>query len=115
MQAKTIAIRLLAARLDNPDLDMRYVLPDLLVQRSGGSISSDGYDYVGSENELVLYLSVRDTTTAIAHITDVIDHVRVLSNDLRGAVSVAIDAGDRFEVVYPPGAADEDADTWRNA
>ena len=43
----TIALRLDPRELINPDLDIRYALPDLLVERSGGVLSDDGYDYVG--------------------------------------------------------------------
>jgi hypothetical protein len=49
----TIAIKLHAEHLANPDLDIRYVLPNLLKERSGGIISDDGYDYVGDDNDLV--------------------------------------------------------------
>ena len=36
----TIAIKLRAEELSNPDLDIRYVLPDLLADHSGGIISA---------------------------------------------------------------------------
>ncbi|HSZ58350.1 MAG TPA: hypothetical protein VK797_21980 [Tepidisphaeraceae bacterium] len=41
----TIIVQLDAAKLDNPDLDIRYVLPDLLLSRAGGLLSDGGYDY----------------------------------------------------------------------
>lgn len=51
-----IAIRLNPQQLANPDLDIRYLLPDLLAQQSGGQIQDDGYDYVGSIPFLVVFL-----------------------------------------------------------
>ncbi|HSZ57807.1 MAG TPA: hypothetical protein VK797_19245 [Tepidisphaeraceae bacterium] len=39
-----IIVQFDAAKLDNPDLDIRYVLPDLLVSRAGGLRSDGGYD-----------------------------------------------------------------------
>ena len=42
-----IALRLDPGRLENSDLDIRYALPDLLVERPGGALADGGYDYVG--------------------------------------------------------------------
>jgi hypothetical protein len=97
----TIAIKLQAKRLANPDLDIRYELPDLLAARSGGVISSDGYDYVGGSNDLVLFLLTSDLQPAIACIHDVIASVPILENDLREVAVVAIEREGRYEVIYP--------------
>ncbi len=51
-----IVIRLDSQKLDNPDADIRYLLPRLLAERSGGAISDDGYDYVGPDSQLILFL-----------------------------------------------------------
>jgi hypothetical protein len=99
----TIAIKLRADRLTNPDLDIRYVLPDLLAQRSGGVISDDGYDYVGDANDLVVFLKTSDLERATACITDVITTVPVLGNDLRSGAVVAVESPDGYDVIYPPG------------
>ena len=32
-------------KLRNPDLDLRYVVPDLLTVRSNGNVRDNGYDY----------------------------------------------------------------------
>lgn len=97
----SIVLRLDPRRLDNPDADIRYVLPDLLAERSGGIVSDDGYDYVGEESLLVLFLKATDVKPAIAFILDVVQNVRVLENDLRPAVVVAVEREDGHEVVYP--------------
>jgi hypothetical protein len=69
---QTIAIRLRADRLTNPDLDIRHMLPDMLKEGSGGVISDDGYDYVGDAHDLVLFLRAADSERAAACITEVI-------------------------------------------
>src|SRR5690349_1083089 len=97
----TIAIRLHAEDLANPDLDIRYVLPDLLKERSGGIISDDGYDYVGDDNDLVLFLKVTDLQRAVACINDVLTGDRVLGNDLRAGAIVAVQHEDGYRVIYP--------------
>jgi hypothetical protein len=102
----TIAIKLHAEDVANPDLDIRYVLPELLKERSGGIISDDGYDYVGDDNDLVLFLKVTDLQRAVACINGVLTGDRVLGNDLRAA-TVAVQHEDGYRVIYPPGCCDE--------
>ncbi len=96
-----MAIKFEPGRLANPVADLRYVLPDPLAQRSGGVIRDDGYDYVEPSNAMVVFLQVSDVERATACIVDVIDHVRVLGNDLRTGAIVAIQRGGQFEVIYP--------------
>jgi hypothetical protein len=103
----TIAIKLEPTLLTNPDADMRYTLPDLLAERSGGVISHDGYDYVGPSNAMVVFLKVSDLERAMGCIIEVIANLRVLENDLRRAATVAIQRSDRFEVIYPPNSREE--------
>jgi len=102
-----IAIKLHAERLSNPDLDIRYALPDLLKARSGGVISDDGYDYVGDTNDLVLFLQVSNVEQAIACILEVITNVPVLDNDLRDGAVVAIKRDGKFDVIYPINSQEE--------
>jgi hypothetical protein len=103
----TIAIKLHAENLANPDLDIRYVLPDLLKERSGGIISDDGYDYVGDDNDLVLFLKVTDLERAVACINHVLTGDHVLGNDLRAGAIVAVEHEDGYRIIYPPGCRDE--------
>ena len=98
----TLAVRLDPRLLDNPDADIRYRLPDLLAKRSKGIISDDGYDYIGEQPLLVLFLKASELKAALACVLDVIENVRVLGNDLRPAAVVAVKRQDRHEVVYPP-------------
>jgi len=102
-----IAIKIDPARLTNPDADMRYALPDLLSERSGGVIRDDGYDYISSSNLMVVFLRVTDLERARACITDVITNVRVLENDLRQAATVAVQRGEKYETFYPAGSQEE--------
>jgi hypothetical protein len=99
----TILIRLDPRLLSNPDLDIRYVLPDLLAERSGGVITDDGYDYVGDRPFMILFLKVADLDSAIETILDLIENIRVLGNDLRQGSVVAIRRDGHDEVVYPIG------------
>ncbi|HEV3082482.1 MAG TPA: hypothetical protein VGY66_22045 [Gemmataceae bacterium] len=97
----SFVIRLDPRRLDNPDADIRYRLPDLLAQRSGGVISEDGFDYIGEGPLLVLFLKASALGPALECVLDVVENVRVLGNDLRPAAVVAVERKGEHEVVYP--------------
>lgn len=97
----TIALRLDPRELANPDLDIRYVLPDLLAERCGGILSDDGYDYVGESPYLLMFLKATDVEKAVGCIVEVIETCRVLDNDLRGSIVVAVDLGQGYQIIYP--------------
>ena len=103
----TIAIKLRSERLLNPDADIRYTLPDLLIERCRGIISDGGYDYVGDSNDLVIFLNVSDLKKAMACIDDVFSNILVLGNDLRNGAVVAIERDGKYEVVFPPNSEED--------
>jgi len=41
---QTILITLDSARMDNPDLDIRYILPDRIDEYTDGAVTDNGYD-----------------------------------------------------------------------
>jgi hypothetical protein len=100
---QTIVLRLEPGRLVNPDLDIRYMLPDLLAERSGGVLADDGYGYVGGDSYMLMFLKTSNIEKGIACVLDVIDTCCVLDNDLRTSIVVAIEQGQEYEVVYPAG------------
>ena len=100
----TIIVQLDPAKLRNPDLDIRYALPDLIVERSGGQLTDAGYDYVGEGATpcLLLFLSAEDADALLPVVLEVLKVERVLENDLSD-VAVAIEDGEDFRVVHPWG------------
>lgn len=107
LKMPTIAIQLDPALLDNPDLDIRYELPDLLAERSNGLIRDMGYDYVHDSQLLALFLETTDVEAALVQILEVINNVRLLENDLRSGTVVGVLRDNRYDVVYPPSFAGE--------
>ncbi len=99
----TVVVRFDPQLLGNPDADIRYRLPDLLVQRSAGVVSDDAYDSVGDEPLLVLFLKATKLKAAIACVLDVVQNVRVLDNDLGAATVVAVRRKGGYEILYPSG------------
>ena len=61
----TVAIQLDPSRLTNPDLDIRYVLPDQLEEDSASAVSDDGYDYGRTSDRLTLFLRTADLAVAV--------------------------------------------------
>ena len=100
----SIIIQLDPAKLSNPDLDITCVLPDLIVERSGGRLADDGFDYAGEGPTqcLLLFLSTEDVDAALPAVVDVLKSEQVLGNDL-SSVPVAVEYGHDFRVVHPPG------------
>jgi len=98
-----ILIQLDPAKLSNPDLDIRYLLPDLIVEKSGGRITDSGYDFVGkrSSPSLMLFLRSDDAEAALSVVIEVLQNERILDNDLSD-VPVAIEDNEEFRVAYPP-------------
>ncbi len=99
----TIVVRLDPQLLANPDADIRYRLPDLLAERLGGVVSDDGYDYVGPQPFLVLFLKVSDLKSGLACVLDVIENVQVLGSYLRPGAVVAVERDGGHDVIFPTG------------
>ena len=106
----TIVIRLDPAKLQNPDLDLRYDIPDMLAERSGGLIADGGYDYETAGDAMHIYLRASDVSAALPHVLSLIETERVHDNALAPAAQVGVSEADaenavEFRVVYPLGAA----------
>jgi hypothetical protein len=99
-----VILQLNPAKLTNPDLDIRHVLPDLLVERFAGRLMDGGYDYVGdgASPHLLLFLRTEDADAVVPAVVEVLESDRVLENDL-STVPVAVEDGGEFRVVHPPG------------
>jgi hypothetical protein len=84
-------------QLENPDLDLRYVVPDLMSARSNGNIRDEGYDYEdqqGSSSPLMaIFLSVIDLPAALKTIGQVLSDEDVLGNRLAPAAALYLREG----------------------
>ena len=99
-----IIIQLDPALLSNPDLDIRYLLPDLIIARSGGTVIDAGYDYVDSPGRaplIQLCLEAADPEAAAKLAVEVMRTERVVGNDL-SRVPVATKRDNQVHVVVHP-------------
>ena len=55
----TIVIVLDAVKMENPDLDIRYTLPERIEEYTNNQVNDNGYDYL-SDTELGLWLETED-------------------------------------------------------
>lgn len=83
-------IRLSPERIANPDSDIRYRLPDVIVKRSAGIVTDNGYDYADN-NDLILYFETSDVQAALSLIEDVLKNKPICDNpSLHDAAAVGV-------------------------
>ena len=98
----SIVIRLDPRVLVNPDLDLRYLLPDRLVERSSGAAVDDGYDLL-PDGCMLLFLRTEALGYVLPIVLDVIEREDLLGTSLASAVVAVVGAGGAdATVVYPP-------------
>jgi len=102
----SIAIKLDPSTMANPDLDIRYKLPELLTQVTSGRVQDDGYDYL-DDGTLVVFLSADDPEAEISGIVEALRTQEVCGNAVLECSVIGVSAGvDLFRVVHPPGSGE---------
>ena len=92
---KNLVLTLDPEKLQNPDVDLRYVIPDLLSARSDGNIRDNGYDYEDQESQnpplLAIFLIAADFSAALKSINQLVLTEEVLGNNLSSAATLYIE------------------------
>ena len=103
----TVVIQINPALLSNPDLDIRYVLLDIIKENSGSLLSDDGFDYGRTSDRLTVFLRTLNVEAAIPVVLKALE-VEILGNCLlEEGVIVATAASDHcveeheYTVVFP--------------
>ncbi len=102
---QTIIIVLDSKKMTNPDLDIRYVLPERIEEYTNNLIKDNGYDYL-SNTELGLWLETDDSINNVEKIIQLIKAETILENDLSQIADIFISEEECAEVehcrkVYP--------------
>ena len=80
---QTIIIKLDSQKLVNPDLDMRYTIPDYIEAYTDGVVTDNGYDYVNEDgNELAIWLDTQDAAAQVQNVIHCLKTKRFCGNDL---------------------------------
>ena len=102
---QTIIITLDSERMDNPDLDIRYLLPDRIDEYTEGAVTDNGYDYL--DNDIMgIWMETEDAAGNVEKVIQLIESETILENDLTKAACVYISEEDCAELeqcrkVYP--------------
>lgn len=90
---QTIIILLDPARLVNPDLDLRYKIPDCIEEVTDGRIQDNGYDYIDSNNRsslLGIWLETENAAENYKDIVKLFQEKKFLENDLSKSAEIYI-------------------------
>jgi hypothetical protein len=98
-----IAIRLSPEKMNNPDLDIRYKLPDLVNEHTAGRVRDNGYDYASdSDNTLIVYLSCASPVADVQEVLRILGHYEVCGNRVLDSAVIGIAEDSReFTIVHP--------------
>ncbi len=69
---QTIVITLDSRKMENPDLDIRYALPDKLEKITSGRITDNGYDYI-TDTILGIWLATENAEEIFSVVTDIVE------------------------------------------
>ena len=95
-----IVISMDSRTMENPDLDIRYVLPDRIEEWSGGAVSDDGYDYMDEEGHILgVWLETENAESWWPKIVELLKTEQFCENDLSRSALVLIseESGAEFE------------------
>ncbi len=102
-----IVISMDSRKMENPDLDIRYILPDRIEEWSGGAVTDDGYDYVDEDGHiLAVWLETEDAEGWWPKVVELLKAEQFMDNDLSQSALVLIseESGadyDQCRQVYP--------------
>ncbi|WP_444928587.1 hypothetical protein ACJJIF_11985 [Microbulbifer sp. SSSA002] len=103
-----IAIRLDPRKLENPDTDMRYDIPNKIQLHSGGTITDDGYDYLDEGDYImVIYLSSKNPESDVDIVVDILSRNTFSGNSVLDVAQIGIKSSDKYELKYPSGSSME--------
>ena len=111
---QTIIISMDSRKMENPDLDIRYTMPDRIEEWSEGAVKDNGYDYTDEDGYgLAVWLQTEDAEAWWPKIVGLLKRERFEDNDLSQSALVLISEVDCAEIdkcrqVYPSLREDND-------
>jgi len=104
---QTIIISMDSRKMENPDLDIRYTLPDYIEKWSKGAVRDNGYDYTDEQGfGLAVWLETEDAEGWWPKIVELLKAEKFEDNDLSKTARVLISEEEAAEIdacrqVYP--------------
>ena len=102
---QTIIITLDSRKMDNPDLDIIYILPDRIDEYTDGQITDNGFDYITGDI-MGIWLETENASENVDKVISLIESEEILDNDLSRAAEVFISEEECAELeqckrIYP--------------
>ena len=102
---QTIIITLDSRKMDNPDLDIRYILPDRIDEYTDGQITDNGFDYITGDI-MGIWLETENASENVDKVISLIESEEILDNDLSRAAEIFISEEECAELeqckrIYP--------------
>ena len=86
-----IVISMDSRKMENPNLDIRYLLPDRIEEWSEGAVSDDGYEYVDEEGHVLgVWLETEDAEGWWPKIVELLKAEKFEDNDLSKTAVVLV-------------------------
>ena len=104
---QTIIISMDSRKMENPDLDIRYLLPDRIEEWSKGAARDNGYDYIDEDGHiLAVWLETESAEEWWPKIVELLKTEQFCDNDLSQSALVLVSEEDSAELdqcrqVYP--------------
>ncbi|MDE6678537.1 MAG: hypothetical protein K2K02_05805 [Ruminococcus sp.] len=93
---QTIVIKLDSRKMKNPDLDIRYILPERIEKITSGRITDNGYDYI-TDTELGIWLATENSSETFSDVIGIINKEMFCNNDLSESAEVYISPKENAE------------------
>ena len=94
---QTIGIVLEPGKMSNPDLDIRYDLPERIEEYTDGKVKENAYDYLPDER-MVIWLDTEDAQKNVGDVIQLISSEMILDNDLTEAAEIYISTLEQAEL-----------------
>ena len=94
---QTIGIVLDPGKMSNPDLDIRYDLPERIEEYTDGKVKENAYDYLPDER-MVIWLDTEDAQKNVVDVIQLISSEMILDNDLTEAAEIYISTLEQAEL-----------------
>jgi hypothetical protein len=102
---QTIIIVLDPSKMENPDLDIRYILPERIEEITKGMVKDNGYDYLPN-NSMGIWLDTDDAEKNVKMVIELLMSEKILDNNLVNSAEIYVSVLDCAELdkcfrVYP--------------
>ncbi|WP_238899047.1 hypothetical protein [Clostridium sp. YIM B02500] len=103
----TIIIKLNPEKLENLDLDLRYLVPGRIEEVTKGKVQDNGYDYsLDDTNSMIVFMTSENPEEDVNEVLQILKNEKFLDNDIYESGIVAISHGDgededEYKVIHP--------------